>query len=311
MTINTEVSPDNRGESHPWRLVAEMAAAQHGVIASWQLLERGFSPKWIERQLGAGRFHRIHRGVYAVGHKRLTRQGHWMAAALACGPTAVVSHRTAAALHTVLRPRDGWPHVTVPAVGRPKRHGIVLHQVNAIPATERGTISRIPVTSLARTLLDLAHVKDPLLPYAIDEAADNEILDVKAIHALEGRRGIGALRKAIADYEPTPHWTRSNLEKRFYKLMRKHGIPLPAVNQWIEGYEVDMVWVDEKVIVEIDSDLHDRPSARRKDPLRDAKLQLAGYIVYRVPGTQLILRSHEVAETVNDMLTRTAARPTR
>jgi hypothetical protein len=269
------------------------------------LLERGFSPKWIERQLGAGRFHRIHRGVYAVGHKRLTRQGHLMAAALACGPTAVVSHRTAAALHAVLRPRDGAPHVTVPASGRAKRRGIVLHQVNEIAATERGTIDHIPVTSLARTLLDLARANDPLLPYAIDEAADNETLDLKAITSLgPNRRGIRALNAAIAAYEPTPHWTRSNLEKRFFKLMRKHGIPLPGVNLWIGGYEVDMVWVDEKVVAEIDSDLHDRPSARRKDPLRDARLKLAGYRIYRVPETQLILRPDEVVETVDDMLTR-------
>jgi very-short-patch-repair endonuclease len=282
------------------------------VVAYWQLAELGFSKDAIDHRARAGRLHRVHRGVYAVGHSRLTRYGHWMAATLALGPAAVLSHRTAAAVHGVLWPRDGWPHVTVPATGRPKRRGIVIHQVTSIPTAERTVIDAIPVTSLPRTLLDLAHTKDRLLPYAIEQAADNDILDFNAIDALQNRKGIRALRTAIAAYEPTPHWTRSRLEKRFFKLMRKHGIPLPAVNTWVAGHEVDMVWHDEHLIVEIDGgEIHDRPSARRKDPLRDADLQLAGYRIYRVPETELILRPDDVAATVKRFLTRTEARPAR
>jgi very-short-patch-repair endonuclease len=294
-------------------VIAELASRQHGVVARWQLLDLGMGPYAIRLRLRRGRLHVLHPGVYAVGHKRLSRSGHWMAAALALGPLAVISHRTAAAIHGVLWPRDGAPHVTVPARSLKKRNGIVVHQVTTIPEAERTTIDAIPATSLARTLLDLARAKDRLLPYAIDEAADNELLDLIAIANLgPDRRGMPSLRAAIANYEPTPHWTRSRLEKRFFKLIRKHGIPLPAVNQWIAGYEVDMVWRDEKLIVEIDGrEIHDRPSARRKDPIRDANLQLADYRVYRVPEIELILRPDEVAATVRRFLTRTEARPAR
>ena len=282
-TNNYEVWGDNRAKPHPWRAVADLAAAQHAVIAIWQLLELGFSRDWVKRQLTAGRLHPIHRGVYAVGHKRINRRGHWMAATLACGPTSVLSHRTAAALHGLLYPRDGWPHVTVCAKGRPKRRGIVIHQVTTPP--ERTVIDAIPVTTIGRTLLDLAHVGDPLLPYAVETAYDADAIDIAD---LDGHKGIRALREATKRYEPTPHWTRSRLEKRFYRLCRKHGIPLPAVNQWIAGYEVDMVWRDEKLIVEIDGAHHDKKSARRKDPIRDTKLQLAGYRVFRITDDRLI-----------------------
>jgi very-short-patch-repair endonuclease len=313
MTINTDFSGNSCGESQrrEWE-VAALARQQHGVVAFSQLVALGLSQDTIQYRARTGRLHRIHRGVYAVGHPRLTRRGNWMAAALACGPAAVLSHRTAAALHGVLWPRDGWPHVTVPATGRAKRNGIFVHQVKTIADSERTVIDAIPATSLARSLLDLARTNDRLLPHAIDEAADKELLDMTAIAELgPHRKGMAALKAAIAAYEPTPHWTRSRLEKRFFKLMRKHGIPLPAVNQWIEGYEVDMLWREQELVVEIDSDLHDRPSARRKDPIRDAKLQLAGYRVYRVPETELILRPDEVAATVKQFLTRTEARPAR
>ena len=281
-----------------------MATAQHGVVAVWQLRRVGFSREWIYRQVTAKRLHRVYWGVYAVGHSRLSRNGWWMAAALAFGPAAVLSHRTAAALHNLLWVRDGATHVTVPGRGRRAPRGIVLHHVEAIPLEECGRIRGIPLTSVTRTLLDLARAKDPLLSYAIDEAADKELLDVTAIRAMDGRKGSPALREAIAAYVPTPHWTRSRLEKRFFRLMREHGIALPSVNQWVEGYEVDMLWPEAKLIVEIDSDLHDRPSARRRDPLRDAKLQLAGYKVYRVTEDALINRPDEVVQTVKDFLAR-------
>ena len=291
---NYEVYRDSRGKVQPWRLVAELAAQQHGVVAIWQLLEYGFSRDQVDRQLKNGRLHRLHRGVYAVGHERITRSGHWMAAVLACGPNSLLSHRTAAVLHGLLYPRDGWPHVTVAGKGRPKRKGIVLHQVTRIP--ERVVIDAIPATTIPRTLLDLAHTKDPLLPYALETAYDNGGFDITAI---DGQKGATALREAIKRYEPAPHWTRSRLEKRFYRLCRKHGIPLPSVNQWVAGYEVDMVWFEQKVIVELDTEAtHGTKSAKLKDPVRDTKLQLAGYRVIRVTDHRLI---HDPAGVLADL----------
>jgi very-short-patch-repair endonuclease len=285
--------------------IAELARRQHGVVARRQLLELGLGRDALRHRLRVERLHRVYRGVYAVGHRRLSRSGWWMAAALAFGPAAVLSHRTAAAVHGLLRPRDGAAHVTVPGRGRSGLRGIVHHQVTAIPDSERTAIDALPVMTVARTLLALASAGDRLLPYAIDEAADRRMLDPVAIGALgPHRKGMPALRAAVAAYVPTPHWTRSRLEKRFFRLMREHGIPLPSVNQWIEGYEVDMLWPRQKLVVEIDGDLHDRPSARRKDPLRDAKLQLAGYVVYRVTEDALVNRPGEVARTVRAFLAR-------
>ena len=301
-TNNYELCRDSHGKVQPWRTVAEIAALQHAVIASWQLKELGFSRYWVDRQLSAGRLHPLHRGVYAVGHKRINRRGHWMAAVLALGPASLLSHRTAAALHGLLYPRDGWPHVTVQAKGRPKRNGIVIHQVTTLP--ERTTVDAIPTTTVSRALLDLANVDDPLLPYAVETAYDNGGVNLGGI---QGHKGITKLRKAIKDYEPTPHWTRSRLEKRFFRLCRKHGIPLPSVNQWIEGYEVDMVWREQRLIVELDTEAtHGTRSARRKDPIRDAKLQIAGYRVIRVTDERLLRDPAGVMADVAALLTRAA-----
>src|SRR3954470_21640887 len=115
MTVNTDFGGHIGPLSQPWdRVIADVARRQHGVVARWQLLDLGIGEYAVRHRLRAGRLHAVFPGVYAVGHRRLTRRGHWMAAALACGPAAVLSHRTAAALHGVLWPRDGWPHVTVP-----------------------------------------------------------------------------------------------------------------------------------------------------------------------------------------------------
>jgi hypothetical protein len=226
-----------------------------------------------------------------------------MAAALACGRDAVLSHRTAAVIHGILRPRDGAPHVTVPASGRSKRRGIVLHQVRAIGQDERGTIDGLPVTSLARTLLDLARTNDALLDYAIEEAADKDLLDLNAIAALgQGRKGMRRLREALTLYQPTPAWTRSNLEKLAYKGLPGHGVPRPALNQWVAGYEVDMVWDEERVILEIDGSQHDRPAARERDTIRDAKLQIAGFAVIRARRHRIENDLAGVAADVNALL---------
>jgi very-short-patch-repair endonuclease len=179
----------------------------------------------------------------------------------------------------------------------------VVHQA-VVPEAQSTVIDNIPTTTIPRVLLDLANVDDPLLPYAIESAYDDGTLDVSGI---DGHKGVRKLRKALAEYEPTPHWTRSRLEKRFFRLCREHGIPLPAVNQWIAGYEVDMVWRDQRVIVELDTDAtHGTRSARRKDPIRDAKLQIAGYRVIRVTDDRLIRDPAGVIADVRALLTRAA-----
>src|SRR4051812_42917781 len=172
-----------RAKSHPGqREVAKIAERQHGVIAHRQLATLGFGRGAIRHQLDVGRLHRLHRGVYAVGHRRLTLQGHRMAAVLTAGESALLSHRDAAALWRLLLPAGTRFHVTVVARGRAQPRGIVLHQVRGLDGHDRARRDGIPVTSLPRTLLDLAEVEPvATLARAYDEAERLRLLDVCAV----------------------------------------------------------------------------------------------------------------------------------
>src|SRR3954454_7513519 len=145
-----------RGRSHSVdQEIAGLAERQHGVVAFWQLIGVGLSRQAIHRRVSAGRLHQLYRGVYAVGHRKVTWHGRIMAAVLVHGPDAVASHRTAAALWDLLPHRGNVVYVTVPASGRAKRKGIVLEQVRALDEQDRAVRDGIPVTALARTLIDV------------------------------------------------------------------------------------------------------------------------------------------------------------
>jgi very-short-patch-repair endonuclease len=299
--------------------VAALAAAQEGVVGHGQLVELGFSLEWIQRQLMAGRFHIVFRGAYAVGHKRVSWRGRLRAAALACGPTALISHRSAAALHDLRRSQSRLIHVTVPGGGHEHRDGIVLHRVRNIRAADVGNVDGIPVTSPARTCLDMAAIVRPHVLDELLEAAERQrVLDLAAFTAVcgRGRAGSKALRRALVLYEPLPGWTRSRLERRLLRALKKAGVPLPAVNNWIGDQECDLVWHDARLVVEVDGDVwHSTTAARHRDPRRDAKLQLAGYAPFRVPENRLV---HDIGGVVDDVVgllrlraARTPARPAR
>ena len=146
----------------------ELAARQHGVVTRTQLLDGGWSPSRIDRELRARRLHQLQRGVFAVGHPALTDHGRWMAAVLACGPGAVLSHHSAAALHRLPVGDNGLTRVTARSVH--KRPRIDVHRAR-LPARDRTTLHRIPVTTVARTLADLAHsLDDKSLHRAVKEA---------------------------------------------------------------------------------------------------------------------------------------------
>jgi predicted transcriptional regulator of viral defense system len=190
--------------------IAALATRQHGVVATWQLLRLGYSHTQISDRRAAGRLRRIHRGVYAVGHRRLSPNGRWMAAVLTCGAEAVLSHQAAVALWD-LRPRGTGPvDVTVP--GRKKRgqRGIRVHNVRALADAGRTLLDGIPVTSLPRTLLDYAEVARPQrLRLALEAAERQGLLDLRAIEELlarsPGRRSRAALKAALAELSgPTP-----------------------------------------------------------------------------------------------------------
>ena len=244
----------------------------------------------IDRRVRRGRLHRLYRDVYAVGHVVTTLRANWMAAVLACGPGAVVSHFDAARLWGVLRGvGSGAIHVTVPRT-REGTKGIKVHRVRSLDPRDHGRLHNIPVTSLARTLLDLAEVLSPRrLARAIEEAERLHLFDLRAIQdVLErspGRRGRQRLRAACESALEEARYSKSDLERDFLDLCREVGAPLPAMNVSAEGEMVDAHFPGTTLIVELQSwQLHRTREALERDSAKALKLTGAGYSV--VPVTK-------------------------
>ncbi|HEY2602472.1 MAG TPA: DUF559 domain-containing protein [Thermoleophilaceae bacterium] len=291
-------------------LLAQLAARQHGVVAVWQLLLTGFSRREIERRVELGRLHRLHRGVYAVGHGYVTREGHFMAAVLACGREAFLSHWSAAELWGLLRPRRGLIDVSV--VGhRCGDRTIRTHRLKGLAVGEQSRRDGVPITSVPRTLLDLAGVADRrVLQRAVNEADRAGRLNRRAMAQLceqhRGRRGTPALAAVIAAVDPATSRTRSDLEVAFLGLCRRYGLPTPTANGVVGGYEVDMHWPGTRLIVELDSyEYHRTPAEFAADRHRDAQLKVLGYTVIRVADGWLDSDPDGVAETIRKLLSTT------
>lgn len=300
-----DVDRDMRGKRRTVdREMAELARSQHGVVARHQLLALGLGPDAIDRRNAAGRLHALHRGVYAVGHSRVDTGGRWIAAVLACGSGALLSHRSAAALWDLAPLPAG--DIDVTARRRRARPGIAMHGARVDPR-DRTELDGIPVTAVARTLVDLAQVIDSRrLRRAFEQAERLQLLDLEAVSRLRersrNRRGAKAVGRLLDERFDVPE-TRSELERRFLDLCRGANIPPPAVNVQIEGLEVDMVWPQQQLVVELDGfAFHHTRAAFERDRARDAILQLAGYRVLRLTSRQLQTDPAAVAETVRALL---------
>src|SRR4029077_10989540 len=204
----------------------------------------GYSQSTISRAVGRGRLHRLDRGVYAVGHTRLSPQGRYLAAVLACAPGALLSHVFAAWLWGLLRQRPGAIHVTAPTRRR-VRPRISVHHAH-LSDEDRALREGIPVTAVPRTLPDLAAMLPAeRLQRAIERSEELRLFDLGPVDALlartGGHPGAGRLRRALALYRP-PAFTRSGLERRFLDLVRESGLPIPSMNLNHEGYELDAYW---------------------------------------------------------------------
>jgi very-short-patch-repair endonuclease len=287
--IDPHETSHNGGKAPSHREIAALADRQHGVVATSQLRELGLGRRAIEYRIHAGQLHRIHRGVYAVGRRTLTRQGQWMAAVLAYGPDAVASHRTAAAIWE-LWSSGAKLDVTTPRHKR-SRKKIRAHTATLYP--EDITVQNgIPVTSVARTILDLAEVlSQEHLTRVIENAVRAELFDLRALDAAiarrPGARGVKRLKAALADYRGAPD-LRSKHERYFRRLIARAGLPTPQFNVLVQGILVDVYWPDWKLIVEIDSvAFHATPTAFEQDRIRDAELQKAGYRVLRITEKRL------------------------
>jgi very-short-patch-repair endonuclease len=293
------------------------------VIARAQLIEIGLSPEAIRHRLGGGRLHTVWRGVYAVGSPLLTQQGFWMAAVLGCGPDAVLSHHSAAALwgfgrasgggrrrqvgatragEHVAAARAGVVHVTVARGGARGRRGIRVHRPPSLPAADRTLRERIPVTSPARTLIDLATCVDrDDLESAVNEADILELVDPNRLRAIvddrAGVRGAAALR-ALLDRR-TFAMTRSQLERWFIPIARRAGLPRPQTCVYVNGYEVDFYWPDLGLVVESDGlRYHRTPAEQARDRVRDQAHARAGLTPLRFTHWQVRYERGYVLETL-------------
>jgi very-short-patch-repair endonuclease len=294
-------------KSPPGVRIARLAERQHGVVAHRQLVELGLDRSAVGRWASAGHLIQVHVGVYAVGHGRLSRNARWMAAVLACGSGALLSHSSAAALWGIRVTAGSLIDVSATR-SRHRRPGITLHRPRRLHAEDRATRNGIPVTSIARTLLDLAAVVRPRqLARAIDEADRLGVLDVRAtersISRTNGHRGRGLLRRALLVNRGPQAVTRSELERRFLSLCREAGLPRPQVNIAIEGVEVDVAWPARRLVVELDGYEFHRTRARfEEDRSRDGELLVAGYRVLRITHRRLESDAPGVVAAVRRLL---------
>ena len=287
--------------------VAELASAQHGVFGLGQLRALGMSTRVVNRRATTGRLHRIHQTVYSlVPRELLKREGLWMAAVLACGPDAVLSHRSAAAL---LELRDwGWTkiEVTVPRRSARRHEGVAVHRSTKLTAKDVTVVNNIPRTSAARTLLDLAEVVTMRqLERSFDQAEIAEVFDLKAIQDQLARNPTRAGAKAVREVlethyiGKTPTWSEN--EEALLAITRPLGIPDPDTNQFVildDGgppIRVDFVWRDQRVAIEADSrKWHLTRQRFETDRQRDQRLIAAGWTIIRTTWKQMTRGPHEL-----------------
>ena len=277
------------------RVIAAIAARQRGVVSRAQLLAVGIDGGAIERRIRAGRLHPVHRGVYLVGHRVMADRAREVAALLACGRGAIVSHLSAAnLLHLLPYPANPRP-VDITVVGRQaaRRSGIRIHRVRALDRRDVRPVDRIPATSAARTLLDLAAVlPTSQLERTLAEAQVRRLVTPRALQdQLErnpGRAGTRALRRVV-DAPGGPALTRSEAERRLLRIIRAAELPVPRVNARVGRYEVDFMWREQRLVAEVDGyAYHANRRAFERDRERDAALAAAGYTVLRLTWRQLV-----------------------
>jgi very-short-patch-repair endonuclease len=278
-------------------------------VVTWeQLLTLGFEPTGIRRRLEDGRLQALHCGIYAVGHPHLSLQARWLAAVLAYGEEALLSHRSAAALWGLAKPWASVVDVTAPAgrQGIRRREKIWIHRGRLHPE-DRAVRAGIPVTTVARTLFDLAEfVSLKRLESAWEEADRLNLLRLSAVEGVcergYGRRALRPIRHLLAEARAATI-TRSPLEDDFAAFCRDHDLPTPSFNTTVLGFEVDALWPQERLAVELDSwEFHHHRAAFERDRTRDAALQVAGYRTLRITHRRLHNEAPKVTRELRALL---------
>lgn len=290
---------------HVDRTIISLAVGQHGIVARWQLLALGISPDAIDRRIANGLLRRVHRGVYQVGPVA----GRWaaeMAAVLACGGRAWVSHSSRGAMAQLLPPAGSAPvHVVVQGNGGRVR-GIRAHRTT-LAADDVSMFDGVPVVRLERTLVDLARMLDPdelerILAVAERQRLINRPRLLATMERCLGHAGSRRIRRLLRAVNG-PAYTRSPLERRLLKLIRDAGLPEPLVNALILGFEVDLYWPDAGLVVEADGfSVHSLRRDFERDRLRDQVLAAAGLRVIRITDRQLTDNPRRVLETLRRAL---------
>ncbi len=286
------------------RALSALASRQWGIVSRRQLTALGFGDDAIWRRVRDGRLHRVHQGIYSVGHAVVGRQGRWLAAVLACGDGAALSHRSGAHLWELRSSSPARPEVSLNRAGRRSPHGLMLHQPQRPLGGEVTRRGGIPVTTVERTLADLAAVLSPkALERMIARAEAMRLLDVpRLLEAVARRSGAPVVRQILSDWVPS--LTRSELEDRMLDVLDAAGLPRPEVNARVGRFEVDLVWRAARLVAETDG--HAFHGSRRqveRDRHRDAVLTTAGYRVLRFTWKQVVDRPEEVVGAVATALT--------
>jgi predicted transcriptional regulator of viral defense system len=293
--------------------VGQIAIRQNGVVTLEQLEGLGLTGRAIVKRAAAGRLHRVHQTVYSLTPGVMTERGKFMAAVLACGPDAVLSHRSAAYLWGLV---DTWEEpidVTAPNRRGRSPDGVAAHRDGSLQPIDKTTLYGIPCTSVARTLLDFTGaVRDWEARKAVAQAEVLQILDKPKLRALlkrsRRRRGVARLRLILDTINPQTKRTRSELERLFLAMCSKRSVPEPEVNVWLSApdgrrYQADFLWRDSRLIVEADSRrFHDTDSAFVSDRKRRQQLELAGWRVSQCTWEEVETEPRRLAATVRALI---------
>jgi hypothetical protein len=293
-----------KSSARSWdQVIARLARSQHGVVARRQLLELGMGARAIDGRIQGERLHELFRGVFVVGVRRISRKGRWMAAVLAAGDGALLSHRSAARLWRILPPAAEWADITCPLGRVVRRKGIVSHG-SAVADDEWLVEDAIPVTSPFRTIFDLAAVAEKReVERALHEAEVRELTDRVSLPMLleryRGRRGTRNLRALLESEEPVGI-TRNDFEEAFLALIDAFGLPRPRMNADLalrgRFFEIDALWEKQRVALELDSrGVHGTKKRFETDRQRDRILVAEGWRTMRVTWRQLQEEPDEVA----------------
>jgi very-short-patch-repair endonuclease len=273
--------------------IHDLAVRQHGVVSRAQVLDAGWHPSRLVREVRAGRLLRVHRGVYAVGHRPTDELGRWMAAVLAAGDGAALSYRSAGALHRAPVGDRGLTHVTSPTAIRDRR--IVSHRATLDPR-DVTVVRGIPVTTVARTLADLDHeiADDEDYEEVVREAMFRGLFDAARVRDVLTRRPAKRLGRYVDDRLPS----QSRLEIRMLRLCRSHGIPDPQTQRG-QHPRVDFLWPEHRLVVEVDGwRAHGHRVAFQRDRANGNVLVLAGLRVLRFTWDDVTRRPDRVAAQI-------------